>query len=77
VFWVEFQRYRGDGGGGEGGKEVEVSLGVIMTNTEIEFHILLFTLSSSSVSRLKFHPKHVANKNKTKHIMKISHISFI
>jgi hypothetical protein len=24
---------------------------------------------------LKFHPKHVTNKNKTKHIMKISHIS--
>jgi hypothetical protein len=29
----------------------EVSLGVIMTNTEIKFHILLFTLSSSSVSQ--------------------------
>jgi hypothetical protein len=26
---------------------------------------------------LKFHPKHATNKNKTKHIMKISHISFI
>jgi hypothetical protein len=24
---------------------------------------------------LKYHPKHVANKNKTKHIMKISHIN--
>jgi hypothetical protein len=24
---------------------------------------------------LKFHPKHVTNKNKTKHIMKISHIN--
>jgi hypothetical protein len=35
----------------EGGREGEVSLGVIMTNTEIEFHILLFTLSSSSVSQ--------------------------
>jgi hypothetical protein len=34
----------------EGGRaeEEEVSLGVIMTNTEIKFHILLFTLSSSS-----------------------------
>ena len=31
--------------------EEEVSLGVIMTNTEIKFHILLFTLSSSSVSQ--------------------------
>jgi hypothetical protein len=31
--------------------EEEVSLGVIMTNTEIKFHIVLFTLSSSSVSR--------------------------
>jgi hypothetical protein len=29
-------------------EEEEVSLGVIMTNTEIKFHILLFTLSSSS-----------------------------
>ena len=37
----------------EGGRaeEEEVSLGVIMTNTEIKFHILLFTLSSSSVSQ--------------------------
>ena len=26
-------------------------MGVIMTNTEIKFHILLFTLSSSSVSQ--------------------------
>ena len=51
VFWVEFQRFRGGGGGGEGGREEEVSLGVIMTNTEIEFHILFFTLSSSSVSQ--------------------------
>jgi hypothetical protein len=32
-------------------EEEEVSLGVIMTNTEIKFHILLFTLSSSSVSQ--------------------------
>jgi hypothetical protein len=31
-----------DGGGKEGGEEEEVSLGVIMTNTEIMFHILLF-----------------------------------
>jgi hypothetical protein len=31
-------------------EEEEVSFGVIMTNTEIKFHILLFTLSSSSVS---------------------------
>ena len=51
VFWVEFQCYRGGrggccwgGGGGCGGREEEVSLGVIMTNTEIKFHILLFTL---------------------------------
>ena len=28
----------------EGGREEEVSLGVIITNTEIKFHILLFTL---------------------------------
>ena len=63
VFWVELQRYCGGGGGcgcGDGGgvgvgggegREEEVSLGVIMTNTEIKFHILLFTLSSSSVSQ--------------------------
>ena len=58
VFWVEFQRYRGGGGGGRGGGRQggragrraaeEVSLGVTMTNTEIKLHILLFTLSSSS-----------------------------
>jgi hypothetical protein len=35
---------------GRRAEEEEVSLGVIMTNTEIKFHILLFTLSSSSVS---------------------------
>ena len=50
VLWVEFQRYCGGGGGGGGGREEEeegeaVSLGVIMTNTEIKFHIVLFTLS--------------------------------
>jgi hypothetical protein len=46
VFWAEFQRYCGGGGGigGGGGREEEVSLGVIITNTEIKFHILLFTL---------------------------------
>jgi succinylglutamate desuccinylase len=32
-------------------EEEEVSLGLIMTNTEIKFHISLFTLSSSSVSQ--------------------------
>jgi hypothetical protein len=32
------------GGGGGGGREEEVFLGVIITNTEIKFHILLFTL---------------------------------
>jgi hypothetical protein len=32
-------------------EEEEVSLSVIMTNTEIKCHILLFTLSSSSVSQ--------------------------
>ena len=56
------RRRRGGGGGGGGRRrrhrrrrraavEEEVSLGVIMTNTEIKFHILLFTLSSSSVSQ--------------------------
>ena len=53
MLWVEFQCYRGGRGGccwgggggcGCGGREEEVSLGVIMTNTEIKFHILLFTL---------------------------------
>jgi hypothetical protein len=34
----------GGGGGGGGGREEEVSLGVIITNTEIKFHNLLFTL---------------------------------
>ena len=60
MFWAEFQRYcgggggdggvrgsgggDGGGGGGGGGREEEVSLGVLITNTEIKFHILLFTL---------------------------------
>jgi hypothetical protein len=39
------------------------------------------TATTSSSSRralaLKFHPKHVTNKNKTKYIMKIAHISFV
>ena len=34
-----------------GEEEEEVSLGVIMTNTDIKFHILFFTLRSSSVSQ--------------------------
>ena len=34
----------GGGGGGGGREEEEVSLGVIITYTEIKFHILLFTL---------------------------------
>jgi hypothetical protein len=41
----EKQCIEGGGGGGgwwEGGREEETSLGVIMTNTEIKFHILLF-----------------------------------
>ena len=33
--------------------------------------------SSTTTIALKFYPKHVTNKNKTKHTMKISHISFI
>jgi hypothetical protein len=33
--------------------------------------------SSTTTIALKFHPKHAINKHKTKHIMKISHISFI
>ena len=37
--------------GGWAEEEEAVSLGVIMTNTEIKFPILLFTLSSSSVSQ--------------------------
>jgi hypothetical protein len=42
--------------------------------------LLLVPPSSTTTTTtiaLKFHPKHVTNKNKTKHIMKISHISFI
>ena len=31
--------------------------------------------SAAAAITLKFHPKHVTNKNKTKHIMKISHIN--
>ena len=32
---------------------------------------------AAAAIELKFHPKHVTNKNKTKHIMKISHINII
>ena len=40
------EEVRRDGGGGreDEGEEEEASLGVIMTNTEIKFHISLFTL---------------------------------
>jgi hypothetical protein len=31
--------------------------------------------AAASAISLKFHPEHVTNKNKTKHIMKISHIN--
>jgi hypothetical protein len=31
--------------------------------------------AAATVIALKFHPKHATNKNKTKHIMKISHIN--
>jgi hypothetical protein len=32
-------------------------------------------VAAAAAIGLKFHPKHVTNKNKTKHIMKISHIN--
>jgi hypothetical protein len=38
---------------------------------------LLFFCNRRRAITLEFHPKHVANKNKTKHIMKISHINII
>jgi hypothetical protein len=31
--------------------------------------------AAAATIALKFHPKHVPNKNKMKHIMKISHIN--
>jgi hypothetical protein len=31
--------------------------------------------ATAAAIALKFHPKHVTSKNKTKHIIKISHIS--
>jgi Tfp pilus assembly major pilin PilA len=31
--------------------------------------------AAAAAIALKFHPKHVTNKNKTKHSMKISHIN--
>ena len=36
---------------------------------------LLHRILAAVAIALKFHPKHVTNKNKTKHIMKISHIN--
>jgi hypothetical protein len=32
-------------------------------------------VAAAAAIGLKFHPKHVTNKNKTKHIMKISYIN--
>ena len=49
----------------------KISVLVIITPKE--------TSSSAAASSitLKFHPKHVTNKNKAKHIMKIPHINII
>ena len=33
--------------------------------------------TTTTAIALKFRPKHVTNKNKTKYIMKIAHISFV
>jgi hypothetical protein len=42
----------------------------------IFFNIITKKVSTAAAAiALKFHPKHVTNKNKTKHIMKISHIN--
>ena len=39
-------------------------------------HTYLRTAAAvAATAALKFHPKHATNKNKTKHIMKISHIT--
>jgi hypothetical protein len=35
----------------------------------------IYPRAAAAAIGLKFHPKHVTNKNKTKHIMKISHIN--
>jgi hypothetical protein len=35
------------------------------------------TTDTTTTIALKFHPKHVTNKNKTKYSMKIAHISFV
>ena len=48
-----------------------ISVLVIITSKETS------SSSTTTTKALKFHPKHATNKNKTKHIMKISHISFI
>ena len=37
-------------------------------------HIYPRAVAAAAIA-LKFHPKHVTNKNKMKHIMKISHIN--
>jgi len=49
-----------------------------MKNTE-EKNVYPPTTAAAAAAAiaLKFHPKHVKNKNKTKHIMKISHIKII
>ena len=37
--------------------------------------IYSYLRAAAAAIALKFHPKHVTNKNKAKHIMKISHIN--
>jgi hypothetical protein len=46
----------------------KISVLVIITPKETSSSAAAYSIT------LKFHPKHVTNKNKTKHIVKISHI---
>jgi hypothetical protein len=47
------------------------------SSTSSSFALPPSSYASTTTIALKFYPKHVKNKNKTKHTMKISHISFI
>jgi hypothetical protein len=56
-------------------KILKISVLVIIIPKESSSSSLPPPTPAAAAISLKFQPKHVTNKNKTKHIMKISHIN--
>jgi hypothetical protein len=46
-----------------------------LENTPRAAAAAIYPRAAAAAIGLKFHPKHITNKNKKKHIMKISHIN--